>query len=133
MPEEFKMQGCLLAMFSTLIIVSTMVVETGIAKGQPAKEPSKSVLVTGCLIRGDESGEVWLVRKDGTIYGLEGRKIDLNSHIGQTVEVTGYVLPEGREEAAEEAQEASKSAKHETADFRVQSLKMVSKSCAHGG
>ena len=117
--------------FCTLIVVSTLVLDTRAAEGQPAKEPSKSVSVTGCLIRGDEAGEVWLAQADGTIYGVEGRKIDLNSHIGQQVEATGYVLPEGKQDAAEEAQEANKSAKHETADFRVRSLKMISKSCIH--
>ena len=60
-----------------------------------------------------------------------GGKIDLNAHLGQKVSVTGYVLPEGKEEAAEEAQKENKAGKRETADFRVGVLKMISKSCTH--
>ena len=51
--------------------------------------------------------------------------------LGQKVVVTGYILPEGKEEAAEEAQMGSKAGKRETADFRVRMLKVISKSCAY--
>lgn len=77
------------------------------------------------------AGEVWLAQKDGRIYGLEGGKIDLNAHLGQKVRLTGYVLPEGKEEAAEDAQKEDNAGKRETADFRVRMLKMISKSCRH--
>jgi hypothetical protein len=87
------------------------------------------LLITGCLVKGDEPGEVWFAQKNGRIYGLEGGKIDLNAHLGQKVVVTGHVLPEGKEMAAEETQKENKASKHETADFCVRMLKMISKSC----
>ena len=87
--------------------------------------------ITGCLVKGDEPGEVWLAQKNGRIYGLESGKINLNAHLGQKVIVTGYVLPEGKEEATEEAQKEDQAGKQETADFRVRMLKMISKSCTH--
>jgi hypothetical protein len=128
---EVKMKSRLIGVFFTLMIVSRLVLGTGVAQTRSAKGPSKSVLITGCLVKGDEPGEVWLAQKNGRIYGLEGGKIDLNAHLGQKVVVTGYVLPEGKEEAAEEAQKENKAGKRETADFRVRILKMISKSCTH--
>jgi hypothetical protein len=123
------MRSHLIILFIALILVARPRLETGFAQSRSAKEPSKAVLITGCLVKGDEPGEVWLAQKNGRIYGLEGGKIDLNAHLGQKVVVTGYVLPEGKEDAAEEGQKENKASKHETADFRLRMLKMISKSC----
>jgi hypothetical protein len=128
---EVKMKSHLIPVFFTLMAVSSLALDTGLAQTRSAKEQSKSALLTGCLVKGDEPGEVWLAQKNGRIYGLEGGKIDLNAHLGQKVSVTGYVPPEGKEEAAEEAQKENKAGKRETADFRVRVLKMISKSCTH--
>ncbi len=106
-----------------------LTVSPGRAQTQSTKMPAKVVSATGCLIKGDEAREVWLEQKDGTIYGLESSKIKLNVHLGHEVTVTGNVLPEGKEEAGEEAKEQKKTGKHETADFRVLTLKMISKTC----
>lgn len=125
------MKSHLIAVFFTLMAVPGLVVDTGVAQTTPAKERPQSVLVTGCLVKGDEPGEVWLAQKNGRIYGLEGGKIDLNAHLGQKVVVEGYVLPEGKEEATEETQKENKAGKRETADLRVRMLKMISKSCTH--
>ena len=83
----------------------------------------------GCLVKGDEPKEVWLAEKDGTIYGLESSKIELNAHLGHKVIVTGYVLPEGKEEPGDETHKQNKASKRETADFRVLTLKMISTTC----
>ena len=104
-------------------------VAPGRAQTQSTKMPAKVGSATGFLIKGDEAREVWLEQKDGTIYGLESSKIKLNAHLGHEVTVTGNVLPEGKEEAGEEAKEQKKTGKHETADFRVLTLKMISKTC----
>ena len=125
------MKSHLIAVCFTLMVVPSLVVGRGVAQTKSVKEPPKSVLVTGCLVKGDEPGEVWLAQKNGRIYGLEGGKIDLNAHLGQKVVVEGYLLPEGKEEAAEEAQKENKAGKRETADLRVRTLKMISKSCTH--
>ena len=101
----------------------------GRAQTHTSRKDTKLVSVTGCLTKGDEKGEVWLEMKDGTVYGLESAHINLQAHLGHKVTLQGHVLPEGKEEAGEEAREQGKTGKHETADFRVTSLKMISGTC----
>ncbi len=118
-------------LFAALLLASglTFAVPSVRAQAQPGKKPAKVVSVTGCLMKGDEPGEVWLEQKGGTIYGLESSKIKLIAHLGHEVTVTGHVLAEGKEEAGEEAKEQNKTGKHETADFHVLTLKMISTVC----
>jgi hypothetical protein len=118
-------------LLATLAFASSLGFRTGLAQTQSGKEPTKAVSVTGCLVKGDEPKEVWLAEKSGRIYGLESSKIELNAHLGHRVIVTGYVLPEGKEEAGEEAQKQNKTSKREAADFRVLTLKMISTTCTH--
>jgi hypothetical protein len=87
------------------------------------------VTLTGCVIKGDEPNEVWLQAKDGKIYGLESSKVKLQPHLGHTVTVTGSVVLESKKEKQDEAKEAGSNGKHEAADFRVGTLKMVSRTC----
>jgi len=117
--------------FATLVMTSSLGLRTGLAQIQSGKEPQRVVSVTGCLVEGDEPKEVWLAEKSGRIYGLESSKIELNAHLGHKVIVRGYVLPEGKEEAGEEAQKQNKTGKREAADFRVLTLKMISTTCTH--
>jgi hypothetical protein len=116
-------------LFATLVFASGLGFRTGFAQTQSGNEPPKASSLTGCLVKGDEPKEVWLAQKDGRIYGLESSKIELNAHLGHKVIVTGHVLPEGKEEAGEEAQKENKAGKRETADFRVLTLKMISTTC----
>src|SRR5258707_13849023 len=116
-------------LFAALVFVSSLGLRIGFAQTQSGKERRKEVSVTGCLVKGDEPKEVWLAEKDGTIYGLESSKIELNAHLGHKVIVRGYVLPEGKEEAGAEAQKQHKTGKGETADFHVLTLKMIGRTC----
>ena len=126
---ENRMNSPSMKLFATLFFGSSLGVMTGLAQTQSGKEPPKAVSVMGCLVEGDEPKEVWLAEKSGRIYGLESSKIELNTHLGHKVIVSGYVLPEGKEEAGEEAQKQNKTGKRETADFRVLTLKMISTTC----
>jgi hypothetical protein len=123
------MQSPSLMLFATLAFASGLGLGTGFAQTQSGKEPPKASSVTGCLVKGDEPKEVWLAQKDGRIYGLESSKIELNAHLGHKVIVTGYVLPEGKEEPGDETRKENKASKRETADFRVLTLKMISTTC----
>jgi hypothetical protein len=126
---ENKMNSPSLMLFATLVFTCALGLRTGFAQTQSGKEPPKASSVMGCLVKGDEPKEVWLAQKDGRIYGLESSKIDLNAHLGHKVIVTGYGLPEGKEESGEETQKKNKTGKRETADFRVLTLKMISATC----
>jgi hypothetical protein len=116
-------------LLATLVFASSLGLGAGLAQTQSGKEPPKTSSVTGCLVKGDEPKEVWLAQRDGRIYGLESSKIDLNAHLGHKVIVTGYVLPEGKEEPGDETRKENKASKRETADFRVLTLKMISTTC----
>ena len=116
-------------LLATLVFASSLGLGAGLAQTQSGKELPKAVSVTGCLVKGDEPKEVWLAEKDGTIYGLESSKIELNAHLGHKVIVTAYVPPEGKEEPGDETHKQNKASKRETADFRVLTLKMISTTC----
>lgn len=116
-------------LFAALVFASSMGLTPGFTQTPSGKGDAKAVSVTGCLVKGDEPKEVWLAEKSGTIYGLESSKINLTAHLGHKVTVRGYVLPEGKDEAGEEAHEQNKTGKHETADFHVVKLKMISTTC----
>jgi ABC-type Fe3+-hydroxamate transport system substrate-binding protein len=116
-------------LLATLVFASSLGLGAGLAQTQSGKEPPKASSVTGCLVKGDEPREVWLAQKDGRIYGLESSKIELNAHLGHKVIVTGYVLPEGKEEPGDETRKENKASKRETADFRVLTLKMIGTTC----
>jgi hypothetical protein len=123
------MKTASMMLFATLVFASALSRRTGFAQTQSGKEPPKAVSVTGCLVKGDEPKDVWLAEKGGTIYGLESSAIDLNAHLGHKVVVTGYILPEGKEESGSETHKESKASKRETADLRVLTLKMIGRTC----
>lgn len=123
------MKSPLMLWFATLLFASSLGLRTGLSQTQSGKGPPQTIRVTGCLVRGDEPREVWLVEKGGTIYGLESSTIELNAHLGHKVIVTGHVLPEAKEGAGEDAQKRNKTGKSETADFRVLTLKVISTTC----
>ena len=122
---ENKVKSLAMKLLTTLVFASSLGFRPGFAQTQSGQEPPKAVSVTGCLVRGDEPKEVWLAEKSGRIYGLESSTIELNAHLGHRVILRGYVLPEGKEGAGEEAQEQNKAGKREAADFRVLTLKMI--------
>ena len=128
---ENKVKSPSMMLLATLVFASSLGFRTGLAQTQSGKEPPKAVSVTGCLVKGDEPKEVWLAEKSGRIYGLESSKIELSAHLGHRVIVTGYVLPEGKEESGEEAQKQNKTGKREAFDLRVLTLKMISTTCTH--
>lgn len=113
----------------TLVCASSLGLRTGLSQSLFGKEPAKAISITGCLVKGDEPKEVWLAEQNGTIYGLESSNIDLNAHLGHRVVVTGHVVQEGKEGVGDEAQKRDKTGRPEASDFRVITLKMISRTC----
>ena len=70
------------------------------SRAGPARLPlgvrASADTATGCLQKGDESGEYALTTKDGKKYGLRSSSVDLSKHVGHTVTVTGTAMSDLR-------------------------------------
>lgn len=93
------------------------------------KSASGKTTVTGCLQKGDESGEYSITGQDGKTYGLRSKAVNLSEHLGHKVTVTGTLRAESAEKEKGEAEEHEKKEAAEAGDIQVSSLKMVSEQC----
>lgn len=90
--------------------------------------------LTGCLHQGDSAKEYELVGDDGSTWEVKSDAVDLASHVGHTVTLTGAVanatMHGMKEDVRKEAQEhgMAKSAT-EHGHMTVTSASMVSSSC----
>jgi hypothetical protein len=83
--------------------------------------------LTGCLVRGDRAHQYSLTDVNGTTYGLVPYKdINMRKHVGQTVNITGWVIKAKREQR--EARESGTPAANEY--LQVNRVKKVSPSCS---
>jgi hypothetical protein len=83
--------------------------------------------LTGCLVRGDRPHQYSLTDSNGMIYGLVPyRGINMKRHIGQTVNIEGWVIKGDRER-----RQARDSATPVASEYlRVNRVKRVSSSCS---
>ena len=83
--------------------------------------------LTGCLAQGARAHQYSLTDDNGTTYGLVPyRDINMKRHVGQTVQVTGWVI-----KAKKEQREATESgAPVDNEYLRVNRVKKVSQSCS---
>jgi hypothetical protein len=92
--------------------------------------------LTGCLQKGDSANEYSLAGQNGSTWELKSDTIDLASHVGHTVTITGAVphatMHGMKEDTKSEAQEhgVDKSAT-EHGHLTVTNLSMVSNSCSN--
>jgi len=91
--------------------------------------------VTGCLQKGDSGNEYQLTGQDGSTWELRSDAVDLASHVGHTVTVTGAVRNAGlhglKEDTKREAEQhgvGNSTAEH--GHMTVTHLKMVSHGCS---
>ena len=91
--------------------------------------------LTGCLRQGDNAHEFELMAQDGSTWELRSDAVNLASHVGHTVTITGAVahptMHGMKEDTKKEAQEhgIDKSAT-EHGHLTVTNLSMVSDSCS---
>ena len=89
--------------------------------------------VTGCLRSGDSSGEYELVGQNGSTWELRGDSVDLASHVGHKVTITGAVRNAGmhgmKEDAKKAARDTGMNTSSEHGHMTVTSMSMVSDSC----
>ncbi len=91
--------------------------------------------ITGCLRKGDSASEYQLTGQDGSTWELRSDAVDLASHVGHTVTITGAVRNAGmhgmKEDTKREAQEhGMDKGATEHGHMTVTDLTMVSKSCS---
>jgi hypothetical protein len=89
--------------------------------------------VTGCLRAGDNSKEYELRGSDGSSWELKSDAVDMASHVGHTVTVTGAVrnadMHGMKEDAKKAGAEHGMGSGNEHGHMTVTDLKMVSESC----
>jgi hypothetical protein len=117
----------------TFLIVLTLLV--GLAAALPVAAqtaPSKTQTITGCLEKGLESGGHFLVVEGQHHWELyPGKGVALESHVGQTVALTGSVSQRTAEqEKASQPYEKKETGQMQHSDFHVTSVKMVSPTCS---
>lgn len=91
--------------------------------------------LTGCLQKGEDKNEYDLVGQDGSTWELKSDAVDLASHVGQTVTLTGAVsnptMHGMKEDAKKEAQEhGMDKGATEHGHLTVTDLNTVSSSCS---
>jgi hypothetical protein len=91
--------------------------------------------LTGCLRQGDNAHEFELMGQDGSTWELRSDAVDLASHVGHTVSVTGAVahptMHGMKEDTKKEAQEhGMDESATEHGHLTVTSLSMVRESCS---
>ena len=82
------------------------------------KDAGKTMMVTGCLEKGDEPGEYAIKDTDGKMYGLRSKNVKMADHLNHKVTVTGKMMQNDKEKNKEG---------HDHMD--VTNLKMVSTTC----
>src|SRR5438105_4536192 len=79
-------------------ILSLGLCSSGLAQAQRQKpsgpDKAATVTVTGCLQKGDESGEYSIMGADGKGYGLRSTTVKLANHLNHKVTVTGKTVKE---------------------------------------
>ncbi len=93
----------------------------------PAPKPLQNV--TGCIRKGDETGEVFITGEDGKTWELRSSSIKLDGHIGHKVTVTGSTTRESKAEEKREGKVEKAAGKEDYGDLRVTSLKLISQTC----
>ncbi|MGB7552933.1 MAG: hypothetical protein WBM04_01065 [Candidatus Korobacteraceae bacterium] len=102
--------------------------QSGMSQNAPTNH--HMVNITGCLKKGTEEGGYHITDKNGNMWDLSSKSVDLSEHVNQTVSVSGHEKPRSNaDEAKTEQGEKSESGGNKYLDLRVAQLKMISPSC----
>jgi hypothetical protein len=74
-----------------LLALAMLVGAVGVlaADGQDKDNDNTAKTVTGCLQKGESANEYMLTGTDGSTWEIKSDSVDLASHVGQTVTVSG--------------------------------------------
>jgi hypothetical protein len=96
---------------------------------QARQNPKTPSLVTGCVQKGDQPGEITLTAADGKIYDLRSDTVKFDEHVGHQVTATGTVTHETKAEEKKDGQVENAASKEAYGDLNVTNVKMVSDTC----
>ena len=85
--------------------------------------------ITGCLSKGDSSNEYQVNAPNGATWEVKSDAVDLATHVGHTVTVTGTVNNAMAHGAKEKAKDKTMDNPNEHGHLTVTNVKMVSESC----
>ena len=105
------------------LVVALFAATAGFAQ---TKSDSQKTTVTGCLQKGDEANEFAITGEDGKTYQLRNSAVDLSTHVGHKVTITGTFNAEKKEGQSAEYNQKEAT---EAGTIRVATLKMVSDKC----
>lgn len=122
----------LLLLLLAICLICTWVVAQD-SSGSKSKDDVRSI--TGCLSKGDSANEFLLTADDGSTWELHNDSaVDLTSHVGQEVRITGAVTNAKMHNLKEDAKDAAKDTGMKKSDTEHGHLKptdvqMVSDTC----
>jgi hypothetical protein len=97
---------------------------------QAKQNPKAPSMVTGCLQKGDQPGEITLTAADGKIYDLRSDTVKFDEHVGHQVTATGTVTHQtAKAEEKKDGQVENAASKEAYGDLNVTDVKMVSDTC----
>jgi hypothetical protein len=111
-----------LAIGAVAVAAMSMVASPAIARAQG--NPSDSTqMVTGCLQKGATANSFTLTDENGKLWDLHSKTVQLGSHVGHTVTVTGTIPQKSKDEDKSSGDTSPQN------HLRVTNLKMVNESC----
>jgi hypothetical protein len=102
---------------------------SGAKEKQARKLATQTKTITGCLRKGYEPGEFSITAEDGKVWGLRSSAVKLGGHLGHKVTVSGLITHESKAGDAKNENTESEPGNDESGDLRVDSLKMISRTC----
>ena len=72
-----------------LIFAAAAIPHTALAQDQNKDTDNRTHMATGCLVKASQPNTYSLTDEDGKLWVIHSGKVPLNSHVGQTVTVTG--------------------------------------------
>ena len=114
-----------------LLAVSCLVASPLVLAQETTKKDKSDEVrnITGCLGKGDSSGEYKVTASDGSTWEVKSKAVKLAPHVGHTVTVTGEVWHPDMHGAKEKAKEAMDADAKEHGHLNVTRVEMVSDSC----
>src|SRR5215813_10618057 len=111
-----------------LLAVSCLVASPLVLAQETTKKDKSDEVrnITGCLGKGDSSGEYKVTASDGSTWEVKSKAVKLAPHVGHTVTVTGEDWHADVHEANEEAKEAMVADAKEHGHLNVTRVEIVS-------